>query len=72
MRYLDFKDAIHRELRRSPEGLTWLELQQRLKLPYARPCFTWTNRLQNEIGLKRRKGTGRAFLWSLQVTRQKH
>jgi hypothetical protein len=62
MRYSDFKDAIHQELRRSPQGLTWVQLQERLNLPYDRPCPTWTNRLQQEIGLLRKK-TGRAFLW---------
>jgi len=65
MRFSEFKDAIDRELRRSPQGLTWLELQRRLKLPYDRPCPTWTNKLQKEIGLSRKKGTGRAFLWSV-------
>jgi len=43
MRFSEFKDAIDRELRRSPQGLTWLELRRRLKLPYDRPCPTWTN-----------------------------
>jgi hypothetical protein len=65
MRYSDFKDAIHQELRRSPQGLTWVQLQERLNLPYDRPCPTWTNRLQKEIGLLRKKGTGRPFLWRL-------
>jgi hypothetical protein len=63
MRYADFKTAIHRELRRNPRGLTWLQLQQRLSLPYDRPCATWTRMLEEEIGLSRRKGDGRAFLW---------
>ena len=48
MRYLEFKEAIHRELRRRPEGLTWIELRQRLNLPYDRPCQTWTNRLSRK------------------------
>lgn len=67
MRYLEFKNAIHRELRRSPEGLTWVQLQQRLKLPYDRPCPTWTHMLEEEIGLSRKKVQGRAFLWRLLV-----
>jgi len=65
MRYLEFKDAIHRELRRSPQGLTWVQLQQRLSLPYDRPCPTWTHLLEQEIGLSRQKGEGRAFLWRI-------
>jgi hypothetical protein len=63
MRYVQFKDAIRGELQRHPQGLTWLELQQRLSLPYDRPCPTWTRKLEDEIGLSRRKGSGRAFLW---------
>jgi hypothetical protein len=63
MRYVEFKDAIHQALQRNPQGLTWGELQQRLALPYERPCPTWTNRLEKEIGLSRKKGAGRAFLW---------
>jgi hypothetical protein len=60
MRYVEFKDAIHRALRSEPEGLTWIQLQQRLELPYDRPCQTWTRRLEREIGLSRseRSGTG--------------
>ena len=63
MSYVEFKKAIDRELRRRPEGLTWIQLQQRLNLPYDRPCQTWTNRLEQEIGLSRKKGSGRALLW---------
>jgi hypothetical protein len=68
MHYTDFKDAIHQELRRSPRGLTWVQLQERLNLPYDRPCQTWMNRLQEEIGLLREKGTGRALLWRVKAT----
>jgi hypothetical protein len=63
MSFVEFKNAIDRELRRRPEGLTWIQLQQRLNLPYDRPCQTWTHRLEQEIGLSRKKGSGRALLW---------
>ncbi len=63
MSYVEFKKAIHRELRHRPEGLTWIQLRQRLDLPYDRPCQTWTNRLEQEIGLSRKKESGRALLW---------
>ena len=65
MRYVEFSDAIRDELRRSPAGLTWAQLRQRLDLPYTRPCPTWIERMQREIGLTRTKGTGRAFVWKL-------
>ena len=66
MRYEDFRNAIHTELRRIPTGLTWLQLQARLALPYARPCPTWVKRLEQEIGLTRTKGPPAAYLWKLQ------
>ena len=62
MRYVEFKNAIEQELRRNPDGLTWLELQQRLRLPYDRPCPTWTQKLEKEIRLSRRKLPGQASL----------
>jgi len=67
MSYVEFRNAIQKELGRSPEGLTWIQLQQRLDLPYDRPCQTWTYRLEKEIGLARKKGTGRALLWHLRA-----
>jgi hypothetical protein len=72
MRYIEFKDAVRRELQRNPEGLTWIELQQRLALPYDRPCPTWTNKLEEEIGLSRTKGSGRAFLWRVRHKVRSH
>ena len=63
MRYEEFKAAIRDELRRSPAGLTWRELRDRGKLPYERACPTWTKRLEDEIGLTRLKGPGRALIW---------
>lgn len=49
MRYVEFRDAIENRLRRSPEGLTWRQLRERLNLPYDRPCPTWTRRLEQEM-----------------------
>lgn len=63
MRYVDFRDAIGAELRRCPAGLTWAELRARLALPYDRPCPTWARRLEQDIGLSRGPGTGRAHVW---------
>ena len=63
MRYSDFKKEIHQALKKCPAGLTWAQLQQRLDLPYDRPCPTWTKQLEREIGLRRSKGEGRALVW---------
>lgn len=66
MRYAEFKDEIRAELQRTPDGLTWAELRDRLDLPYERPCPTWVKRMEAEIGLRRAKGAGRAYLWRLE------
>lgn len=65
MRYAEFRDAIKEELLRKPDGRTWAELRDHLALPYERPCPEWTACLEREIGLVRRKGEGRAFVWKL-------
>ena len=65
MRYADYRESIHRELRRNACGLTWAELQSKLDLPYDRPCPAWTKQLEQEIGLTRVKGAGRALIWKL-------
>lgn len=65
MRYTDFKDAISRELRRCPAGLTWSELRGRLALPYERPCREWVKRMEAETGMKRERGSTSAFVWKL-------
>ena len=65
MRYVDYRDSVRNALQRNPNGLTWAELQSKLALPYDRPCPAWTKQLEQEIGLTRVKGTGRALLWKL-------
>jgi len=65
MRYTDFRDQIRRRLRRKPAGSTWAELRDDLGLPYVRPCPSWTARLEQEIGLTRTKGRGRALVWKV-------
>lgn len=67
MRYAEFKGAIQRHLREHREGATWVELREALSLPYDRPCPEWTRMLEEEIGLVRRKGTGRSFVWRLET-----
>jgi hypothetical protein len=63
MHYVNFRDAIQSELRRVPAGLTWAQLKQRLKLPYKTPCPEWVKQMEQEIGLSRQRGSGRAFTW---------
>jgi len=65
MRYVEFRDLIHEELRCNPTGRTWTELKDRLRLPYERPCPTWVGRLEQEIGLVRTKRSGAGLLWRI-------
>ena len=63
VRYVEFRDAIKNELRRVPAGLTWADLKKRLKLPYDIPCPEWVKQMEQEIGLSRERGSGRALTW---------
>ncbi|MFC1850792.1 hypothetical protein ACFL27_11415 [candidate division CSSED10-310 bacterium] len=65
MKYTDFSAVIREELLKHPSGLTWTELRQSLSLPYDRPCQTWISRLEQEIGLSRTRGSGRAYVWRI-------
>lgn len=65
MRYVDFRDLIQTELQNNPRGLTWVELKNVLKFSYKTPCPTWINKMEEEIGLVRLKGKGRALIWNL-------
>ena len=69
MRYVDFRDLIHRELRRNAAGMTWAQLQVRLGLPYERPCPAWTKQLEQDIGLSRTQGKGRSLIWKVGGTK---
>lgn len=66
MRYVDFRDVIESELQRNMDGLTWAQLKESLDLPYDRPCPTWIKQMEEEIGLCRVKGGGRALVWKIQ------
>lgn len=65
MRYVDFRDQIQIALIESPDGLTWKELKEQLKLPYEQPCQTWLKQMEAEIGLTRSRGSQRAYTWKI-------
>ena len=71
MRYAEFRDAIWGALRRRPSGLTWSRLREQLALPYDRPCPAWTAQLEREVGLTRRKGSGRELVWALAARKRR-
>jgi hypothetical protein len=65
MRYVEFKELIVQELVEHPKGFTWVELKDRLDLPNDRPCPTWIQRMEGEIGLTRVRESGRAYVWKV-------
>ena len=71
MRYVEFRDAIRGELTNAPSGMTWVELRDRLGLPYERPCPEWVARLEREVGLSRAKGQGRAHVWRVRTGKRR-
>ena len=71
MRFTEFRDLIKKELLDHPAGLPWVELRNRLALPYARPCQTWVAQLEREIGLIRKDRVGGAYLWKLEPGNEK-
>ena len=70
MRYLDFKESIRRELLAHPSGLTWLQLRDRLSLPYDHPCQTWVAQLEKEIGLERNERIHGAYVWKINTSKE--
>ena len=65
MTYQAFRDTIRAALNEQESGLTWAQLRDQYALPYERACPTWTRQLEEEIGLRREKGSGRALVWRL-------
>ncbi|HSR29034.1 MAG TPA: hypothetical protein VLY63_00615 [Anaerolineae bacterium] len=66
MRYMEFQNAILEELLENPAGLTWAELRERRNLPYKQPCPEWVKRMEEDVGLSRARGSGRAYVWKIQ------
>lgn len=70
MKYTEFKDAIHQGLQANPGGYTWVQLRERLQLPYDQPCPTWVARLEAEIGLERKERLRGAYIWKLKPSKE--
>ena len=62
MKYVEFKESIQNSLLENPDGLTWQELKNGLKLPYKILCQTWIYQLEEEINLVRSLGNGNVFI----------
>lgn len=62
--YEVFRDQI-RDVLQTNGALTWTEIRTVAKLPQAFPNNQWVHRLENDIGLSRRRDAHGIILWSL-------
>ena len=65
MTYEDFRDKIQKELHDSGGSLTWTEIRTRANLPQKFPNNKWVHRMENDIGLERKKDEHGIIHWSL-------
>ena len=65
MHYEKFIELIQNELVKHPDGLTWVELKNKLNLPFDRPCQTWIYQMEQEIDLTRSRKTQRTYIWKI-------
>ena len=63
-KYIEFRDKIKKALQNEKKGLKWNQLQKKGNIKYSRPCYTWIQELENEIGLIRSR-SGRNIYWRL-------
>jgi hypothetical protein len=65
MFYADFKEKAAHALRQAGKPLTWVELRTAATLPRAYPSSQWVQRMEQEIGLLRRRGPDGIVRWQL-------
>lgn len=53
MTYKEFRDKIEGLLKTKPEGLTWTDIRNTLKLPQKVPNNLWVKMMERDIGLSR-------------------
>lgn len=54
MTYEEFRDKIEALLKSEPNGLSWTEIKQKLKLPQTVPNNLWVRTMDKDIGLVRK------------------
>ncbi len=65
MTYEDFRDKIKEVLKEIGRPITWTEIRTKAKLPQAFPNNQWVHRMEQDIGLARKKDSHGITLWSL-------
>ena len=57
MTYEEFRDRIKELLKTEPQGLTWTDIRNTLKLPQKVPNNLWVRMMEKDIGLVRELDT---------------
>ena len=70
MKFTEFRDSIQKELLAHPSGFTWIDLRDRLSLPYEHPCQNWISRLEQEIDLVRKERIRGAYVWKIKPSKE--
>ena len=65
MTYEDFQAKIVATLRDARQPLTWTEIRTTAGLPQLFPNNQWVHRLENDIGLQRKRDAGGVIHWQL-------
>ena len=65
MTYEDFKAKIEATLREAGSPLTWTEIRTTAKLPQMFPNNQWVHRMEQDIGLQRKRDAHGIIHWSL-------
>jgi len=58
MSYEGFREKVADELRKAANPLTWTEVRTAANLPQAFPNNQWVRRMEEDIGLLRRRSDG--------------
>jgi DNA-directed RNA polymerase subunit RPC12/RpoP len=62
--YEDFRDKIRKTLQEAGP-LTWTEIRTKANLPQKFPNNQWVHRMENDIGLERKKDAHAIIHWQL-------
>ena len=64
--YEEFRSKVERALLSAgPSGLTWTEVRTQAGLPQAFPNNQWVRRMEQDLGLDRRRDTHGIIHWRL-------
>ena len=68
MSYKTFRDKIQRAIREAGGTSTWTEIRTDAKLPQKFPNNQWVHKMEQDIGLERKRDAHGIIRWSLRYT----